>query len=273
MKADGVEYEERMALLEEVTLAHARSPTCSRPPSRSSAQSHPWVVRVGAVAQVGRARHVRAGDDLHRVRLRLPAGPLRGPGAALPHRRLPHPAPDRARRPPQRGVRRPLEWLGETVRQTDSSLLDEWEALSDPDANERLEELEGLAAHGGTRPNRPITANERAFRVMVRNAMFRRVELAARDRFGDLAALEAANAALPEPPGSPHGPRRLGRGAGRLLRRARHASAPTPTPGARSCSPSPTPAVPPGRRGARPASTASGWPARPCRIPRATTTG
>ena len=26
-----------------------------------------------------------------------------------------------------------IEWLGETVRQTDSSLLDEWEALSDPD--------------------------------------------------------------------------------------------------------------------------------------------
>ena len=27
-----------------------------------------------------------------------------------------------------------VEWLGETVRQTDSSLLDEWEALADPDA-------------------------------------------------------------------------------------------------------------------------------------------
>src|SRR4029079_7339596 len=25
-----------------------------------------------------------------------------------------------------------IEWLGETVRQTDSSLLDEWEALADP---------------------------------------------------------------------------------------------------------------------------------------------
>jgi hypothetical protein len=29
------------------------------------------------------------------------------------------------------------EWLGETVRQVDSSLLDEWEALSDPEAIER----------------------------------------------------------------------------------------------------------------------------------------
>jgi hypothetical protein len=93
-----------------------------------------------------------------------------------------------------------LEWLGETVRQVDSSLLDEWEALADPDAQERLEDLEGLAAHGGTRPSRPITSNETAFRVMVRNALFRRVELASRDRFEELAALEEANAALAEPP-------------------------------------------------------------------------
>ena len=36
-------------------------------------------------------------------------------------------------------------------------------------------------------PPRPITANDRAFRVMVRNAMFQRVQLAARDRFEELA--------------------------------------------------------------------------------------
>jgi hypothetical protein len=96
-----------------------------------------------------------------------------------------------------------LEWLGETVRQTDSSLLDEWEALSDPDAQERLEELEQMAGHGGTRPSRPITANEKAFRVMVRNAMFRRVDLASRDSFAELARVEAANASLPEPPRQP----------------------------------------------------------------------
>ena len=33
-----------------------------------------------------------------------------------------------------------VEWLGETVRQTDSSLLDEWEALFDPDAVRRAAE-------------------------------------------------------------------------------------------------------------------------------------
>ncbi len=96
-----------------------------------------------------------------------------------------------------------LEWLGEVVRQVDSSLLDEWEALADPDAEERLTELEELHSHGGVRPTRPITGSERAFRVMVRNAVFRRVELAARDQFEALAALEAATAALTDPPRHP----------------------------------------------------------------------
>jgi hypothetical protein len=38
---------------------------------------------------------------------------------------------------------------------------------------------------------------------MVRNAMFRRVDLASRDAFAELARVEAANAALPEPPRQP----------------------------------------------------------------------
>ena len=44
-------------------------------------------------------------------------------------------AADRARaRTGRRELDDLVEWLGETVRQTDSSLLDEWEALADPDA-------------------------------------------------------------------------------------------------------------------------------------------
>ncbi|MEJ7744571.1 MAG: DUF3516 domain-containing protein, partial [Nocardioidaceae bacterium] len=40
-------------------------------------------------------------------------------------------------------------------------------------------------------PVRPVTANERAFRVLVRNALFRRVELAARRDWVALGALDA----------------------------------------------------------------------------------
>jgi hypothetical protein len=97
-----------------------------------------------------------------------------------------------------------IEWLGETVRQTDSSLLDEWEALTDPESVERASAA--IAANSGPPtppPPRPITANVRTFTVMVRNAMFQKVQLAARDRYGDLADLEAAAAMLSDPPGRP----------------------------------------------------------------------
>jgi hypothetical protein len=78
-----------------------------------------------------------------------------------------------------------VEWLGELVRQVDSSLLDEWEAL---------------AAGGGTGEDiappsldagpAGVTRNIRAFRVLVRNALFRRVELAALRRWDLLGELD-----------------------------------------------------------------------------------
>ena len=63
------------------------------------------------------------------------------------------------------------EWLGETIRQTDSSLLDEWEALSDPD-----HASSAVAHHEPPPPPRPLSKQERPFRVMVRNAMWARVD-------------------------------------------------------------------------------------------------
>jgi len=76
------------------------------------------------------------------------------------------------------------EWLGELVRQIDSSLLEEWERLRDP------ESPAAVPAALDDRPA-PVTANARAFRVLVRNALFRRVELAARRQWDALAALDA----------------------------------------------------------------------------------
>ena len=106
MKADGIEYEERMVLLEEVTwpqpLAELLEATYE-----IYRESHPWLREDALVAEVGRARDVRAGDELHRLRGPLPAGPVGGAGAALPHRRLPDAAPDRARGAPHARARRP----------------------------------------------------------------------------------------------------------------------------------------------------------------------
>ena len=75
-----------------------------------------------------------------------------------------------------------IEWLGELVRQVDSSLIDEWERLRDP-----------AAADTAIVDDKPpaVTGNVRAFRVLVRNALFRRVELAALRRYYDLGQLDA----------------------------------------------------------------------------------
>ncbi|MFN0026774.1 MAG: DUF3516 domain-containing protein, partial [Acidimicrobiales bacterium] len=60
------------------------------------------------------------------------------------------------------------EWLGETVRGVDSSLLDEWERLRNPDLS--ATELEAaVAAETG---EHDVTANPGAFSVLVRNAAF-----------------------------------------------------------------------------------------------------
>ena len=77
-----------------------------------------------------------------------------------------------------------VEWLGELVRQVDSSLLDEWEQLTNPD------QPHDVPVAVPARP-RPLTGNERAFTAMVRNALFRRVELFARRHSYDLGVLDA----------------------------------------------------------------------------------
>ena len=70
-------------------------------------------------------------------------------------------------------------WLGELVRQVDSSLLDEWSEL-----------VAGGGAVVVAQAPPVVTRNTRAFRVLVRNAMFRRVELAALRRWDLLAELD-----------------------------------------------------------------------------------
>jgi hypothetical protein len=77
-----------------------------------------------------------------------------------------------------------IEWLGELVRQVDSSLLDEWEQLRDPSGV--------LVAQAETGPP-AVTRNVRAFRVLVRNALFRRVELAALGHYEELGQLDSGD--------------------------------------------------------------------------------
>jgi hypothetical protein len=80
-----------------------------------------------------------------------------------------------------------IEWLGELVRQVDSSLLDEWDELVNP------AELgpEGKPVLPPAPPG--VTTNPRAFRVLVRNELFRRVQLAALEKWDELGELDAAS--------------------------------------------------------------------------------
>ncbi len=200
MKADGIDYAERMELLEDVTwpqpLAELLEATLE-----IYRQSHPWVAEDALYPKsVVRDMYERAMTFTELVAF---YGVARSEGLVLryltdAYRALRQTVPDSLKSEELVDL---IEWLGEVVRQTDSSLLDEWEQLTDPEAVARAAEAAGITgAHPADSEPSPITANERAFTVLVRNAMFRRVEFAARDRFEQLGELEAATAALTDPP-------------------------------------------------------------------------
>ncbi|MGH3823412.1 MAG: DEAD/DEAH box helicase [Pseudonocardiaceae bacterium] len=183
MKAEGIEYEQRMLLLEDVSypmplaeLLEAAFETYRR--------GHPWVAdhRLSPKS-VARDLAERAMTFTEYVGY---YGLARSEGLVLryladAYQALRRTVPDDVKSDALRDLE---EWLGELVRQVDSSLLDEWEKLSNPQA-------EGsVPAPVDHRPP-PVTTNARAFRVLVRNALFRRVELAARQRWDELGELDA----------------------------------------------------------------------------------
>ena len=185
MKADGIEYDERMELLEEVTWPKPLQELLEHT-YELYRQRHPWVGEDALKPKsVVRDMYERAMTFAEYVAF---YGLTRSEGLVLRYlgdafRALRQTVPERVRTDDLEDI---IEWLGAVVRQTDSSLLDEWEALSDPN---RLLEIAAPDVLPPT-PER-ITANQRAFTVLVRNAMFRRVELAALNRWEQLGELEA----------------------------------------------------------------------------------
>jgi len=187
MKAEGIEYDERMELLDEVTWPKPLQELLEHTYGLYR-QRHPWVgedaLQPKSVVRDMYERAMTFGEYVAFYGLTRSEGlVLRYLGDA--YRELRQTVPDSVRTDELEDV---IEWLGAVVRQTDSSLLDEWERLSDPDR------LAGEAAPDVLPPTpERITANERAFTVLLRNAMFRRVELAALRRWGPLGDLEAEN--------------------------------------------------------------------------------
>lgn len=185
MKADGIEYEERMALLEDVTYPRPLAELLGAS-FQIYKRTNPWVAdHELSPKSVVREMHERAATFAEYVSLyqldRTEGVLLRYLADAF--RALRQTVPDDARTDELHEI---IEWLGELVRRTDSSLLDEWERLAHP---EDLDDATVTESRPEDDAPPPITTNRRAFRALVRGALFRRVDLAAREAYDAMAAL------------------------------------------------------------------------------------
>jgi len=184
MKRDGIEYDERMALLEDVTYPRPLAGLLEQA-FEAFAASQPWArdfeLSPKAVVRDMFERAMTFGEYVAHYKL------ARSEGVLLrylsdAYRALRQTIPESLK---TEEVLDLVAWLGEIVRQVDSSLLDEWEELAHPDPAAHAEEPV-------VPPSPPrLTTNVRAFRVLVRNELFRRVQLAALERVDDLGELDA----------------------------------------------------------------------------------
>ena len=180
MKADGIEYEQRLELLEQVTYPRPLVDLLDTAYGLYR-RGHPWVDDYQvAPKSVARDMYERAMTFVEYVSL---YGLSRSEGLVLryladAYKALRQTVPDEAKTEDLIDL---IEWLGELVRQVDSSLIDEWERLRNP--------VDVAGAPIDTGPP-AVSGNLRAFRVLVRNALFRRVELAALRRYDELGALD-----------------------------------------------------------------------------------
>ncbi|MCU1425132.1 MAG: box helicase, partial [Microbacteriaceae bacterium] len=182
MKAEGIEYDQRMELLEDVTHPQPLAGLLGEAFATYSA-SQPWIgdfeLSPKSVVRDMYERAMTFADYVGYYKL------ARSEGLVLrylsdAYRAVRQTVPDEAKTEELLDL---IEWLGELVRQVDSSLVDEWERMTNPVAP-------------GEKPVLPppppsILTNPRAFRVLVRNEMFRRVQLAALDAFEELGVLDA----------------------------------------------------------------------------------
>ncbi|BAJ75497.1 superfamily II RNA helicase [Microbacterium testaceum StLB037] len=181
MKREGIEYDERMELLEEITWPKPLDELLAQA-YEVFASSQPWIRDFElSPKSVVRDMYERACSFGEYVSLYQLA---RSEGLVLrylsdAYRAIRQTVPVDAQTPDLLDL---IAWLGEVVRQVDSSLVDEWEQLVNPADDPSAPVV----------PPAPpsILTNRRAFVVLVRNEMFRRVQLAALQKDDELVELD-----------------------------------------------------------------------------------
>lgn len=207
MKAEGLDYDERMAALEEVTWPQPLAELLA-PALEMYKQSNPWIAEYELHPKSVVRDMVESAMTFSDLVSRYELG--RSEGVILryltdAYRALRQVVPEEHR---TEEVAALIDWLGNLVRAVDSSLLDEWEALGAAQAG-RAELAAGILE--GDRPGEDdsigverafgadengkvaFSRNLHAFRVAVRKEMFRRVELMARDDVEALGRLDASS--------------------------------------------------------------------------------
>ncbi|MFJ4172846.1 DEAD/DEAH box helicase [Microbacterium sp. NPDC089696] len=183
MKREGIEYDERMELLEEVTYPKPLDELLTAAFETYSA-AQPWIrdfeLHPKSVVRDMYERAMSFGEYVAYYKI------ARSEGVVLrylsdAYRAAAQTIPEELK---DEDLHDLIEWLGELVRQVDSSLLDEWEEL-----------IAGVPQDHDDEPIVPpapkrLTTNVRAFRTLVRNELFRRVQLAAREDVAALAELD-----------------------------------------------------------------------------------
>ncbi|RWR20026.1 DUF3516 domain-containing protein [Microbacterium enclense] len=181
MKREGIEYDERMELLEQITWPKPLDELLAQA-YEVFASSQPWIrdfeLSPKSVVRDMFERACSFGEYVSLYQL------ARSEGLVLrylsdAYRAIRQTVPVDAQTPDLLDL---IAWLGELVRQVDSSLVDEWEQLINPADDPSAPVV----------PPAPpsILTNHRAFVVLVRNEMFRRVQLAALQRDDDLVELD-----------------------------------------------------------------------------------
>ena len=228
MKMEGIEYDQRMEELEKLEYPKPNREFVYSTFNAFAAR-HPWVgqenIRPKSIAREMFEEFRSFADYIKLYELQ------RAEGVLLRHlnsvyKVLAQTVPDAAKNDQ---VREMELYLGTMIRQVDSSLLDEWEKMRDPNYQRGRDQGSAPARRRGSR--RDITRDTKAFTAAIRNRIFTFLRGLV---IGDY---EQAIANLNSPPdadGQPWTADALAAGAGRLPRRTR---AHLPRPERPQCAP------------------------------------